>query len=105
MSLKSLMRNDLDAIYKDGFDFTDEATHNFGDSSESLSVIFDEEYEAVFENKGYETTSVVPCFTIPTLYASNIDSSSSFVINTQAFGVVDIQRENNDITRVILDIR
>ncbi len=105
MSLKNLMANDLDAIFKDGFDFTDKASHNFGESSEFLNVIFDEEYEAVFENKGYETTSVVPCFIIPTSKASNIDSQSSFVINTQAFGVVDIQRENNDITRVILDIR
>jgi len=105
MSLKNLMTNDLDTIFKDGFDFTDKATHSFGESSESLNVIFDEEYEAVFENKGYESTSFVPCFIVPTSKASNINSQSSFVINTQEFGVVDIQKENNDITRVILDIR
>lgn len=105
MSLKNLMLNDLDSIFKDGFDFTDKASHNFGELDEFLNVIFDEEYEAVFENKGYETTSVVPCFIIPTVKASNISSQSSFVINTQVFGVVDIQKENSDITRVILDIR
>lgn len=99
------MSNDLDAIYKAGFDFVDEATHTFAESSEVLNVIFDEEYEAVFENKGYEATSVVPCFTIPTKYATNIKSQSSFAINGREFGVVDIQQENNDITRVILDIR
>lgn len=105
MSLKSLIGKDLGVIFKDGGDFTDEATHTFGESSETLWVIFDEEYEAVFENKGYESTSVVPCFVVPTAQASNIDSQSSFVIDGSNFGVVDIQKENNEITRVILDNR
>jgi hypothetical protein len=71
-------------------EYTIEAVHHFGDSSEVLDVVFDE-------------TAKVPSFIIPMSKAAKIDHLSTFIINNEFYGVTQIELHKEQMIHVYLD--
>ena len=105
MSLKGMIDNDLKACFNLS-EFAEEVTHYFGvDSTETLSVIFDEHTDVILEKGEYAgIEATVPSLQVSTQTALNINHKSLFTIGADTYSVREVHKQNDSTTKVYLEI-
>jgi hypothetical protein len=99
MTLRSVINADVTTIMAGGFTVT--ATHSYGESSESLAVLWDDTYSTdSMANMEYEQSEAA--ILVATADTGNISHTSQITIDSVTYYVRQIETDRDGMTRITL---
>jgi hypothetical protein len=105
MELKEILSDDLEEVFFDDSEFTEEIIHKLEDSEETLMALFDAKSELIFEGATEfgESVALVPSIVLKSRDAKKINSDSILIVDINSYRMLYRHREDRDITRIFLE--